>query len=147
MAIYLENPFGPLPDVNKKNYSRNRFRTLTLTLTLTTEGFRYRYRCPTITGAKVGLSAGVAKSSYHRFLFLRVFTQNTQHSACFGLPSAKMLRVFAKMLRVSARVLRIAASFLLKCLKYSVCDTYIGIISTPLHRGIILSPVLHGIAK
>ena len=82
MAIYLENPFGPLPDVNKK--------------------FTPATSVVLITGAKVGLSAGVAKISYHRFLFLRVFTQNTQHSACFGLPSAKMLRVFARLLRVFA---------------------------------------------
>ena len=105
MAIYLENPFGPLPDVNKKNYSRNRL-TLTLTLTLTAirrQVFVFVFVIVfSITGAQVGLSAGVAKISYHRFLFLRVFTQNTQHSACFGLPSAKMLRVFARLLRVFA---------------------------------------------
>ena len=91
MAIYLENPFGPLPDVNKKI-------TPATSVVL-------------ITGAKVGLSAGVAKKSYHRFLFLRVFTQNTQHSACFGLPSAKMLRVFAKMLRVSAACFKNCCEF------------------------------------
>ena len=41
MAIYLENLLGPLPDVNKKSYSRNHFVV--------------------ITGAKVGLSVRVEK--------------------------------------------------------------------------------------
>ena len=73
MAIYLENPFGPLPDVNKK--------------------FTPATSVVLITGAKVGLSARVAKNLYHRVEFMGVLVLNDVEFGSFQLFYPKIMGV------------------------------------------------------